>query len=57
MMFRITHPPDIAVGILVQEFDKQVPIHGALAGDRADGPANLVRERHIFISSTARYKV
>jgi hypothetical protein len=59
VMFYITHPPDMAVGIVVREFDKLIPIrvHGALGGDRADSAANLGRERHIFLSSTTRYEV
>ena len=53
----ITYPPEMAVGVVERDRNKTVAIHGALAGDRADSPTNLVRERCIFISSAARYKV
>ena len=51
----ITYPPDMVVRIVVRQCDKTVAIHGALARYRAHSPANLVRERHVFISSTTRY--
>lgn len=51
----ITYPPDMVVGIVVRQCNKTVAIHGALTRYRAHSPANLVRERHIFISRTTRY--
>ena len=55
--YHITYPPEMTVGVVERDRDKSVAIYGALSGDRANSPANLVRERYVFISRTARYKV